>query len=420
MIPKFQVPDQVFRGFRIATMEQGDTPYGQLMDHVIGVSNGVILWVAPEADVPNFEAAQSIQGNQRWLTPGLIDCHTHLVYGGNRADEWEARLGGTSYEEIARAGGGILSSVRATREASLESLVASAQQRLACLMSEGVTTVEIKSGYGLDTQTELKMLQAARALPERLDVRVETTLLGAHAVPPEFRGRADEYVDLVCQEMIPQAGNLCSAVDAFCESIAFDVRQTTKVLETAKEHGLKIKVHAEQLSDLGMAAVAARMGAVSADHLEYLSPQDCAVLAEFGTVATLLPGAFYCLKETQKPPVKALLEHGVPIAIATDSNPGSSPVLSLLTMGHMACNFFGLTPEQSLTGMTRHAAQALGLNDKIGTVSSGKIADFAIWDVESPAEILYCLGGNRCVATFVNGIQRANDGGADTGMINEQ
>ena len=309
------------------------------------------------------------------------------------------RLGGVPYEEIARQGGGILSSVKATRAATEDQLVDAAVPRLTQLAAEGVTTVEIKSGYGLDLGTEFKMLRAAKRVGDRCGVHVETTLLGAHAVPPEFKGRAGDYLDLVCNEMIPAAANenLCGAVDAFCESIAFDVDQTKRVFEAGLAAGLKIKVHAEQLSDMGMAAEAARMGAISADHLEYLAAKDCPVLAEHQTVATLLPGAFYCLKETQKPPVAALLENKVPIAIATDSNPGSSPMLSLLLAGNMACNLFGLTPELSLAGMTRTAAKALSLADR-GEIRVGLRADFAIWNVNSPAEISYQIGGNPCAA----------------------
>ena len=401
--------DKIFRGFRIATLCESGVPYGEVAEHCLGVRDGKISWLAPDKQIPKIgPEIEVVEGNGRWLTPGLIDCHTHLVYGGNRADEWEARLGGKSYEAIAREGGGILSSLRNTRAATEQELVASAKQRLRCLMAEGVTTVEIKSGYGLDVETELKMLRAARRLESECEISVETTLLGAHAVPPEFKDRSDDYVQLVCNEMIPQAKGICSAVDAFCESIAFNVAQTRQVLSTALEHGLKIKVHAEQLTHMGMAAEAARMGAISADHLEYLSEADCEVLAEHGTVATLLPGAYYCLKETQCPPVRALRENQVPIAIATDSNPGSSPVLSLLLMGNMACNLFGLTPELALAGMTRNAAVALGLQDSIGTIEPGKAADFACWNVRSPAEIFYQIGGNPCVSTYKNGILRSN------------
>ena len=379
--------------------------YGVLESVAIGVSGGIIEWIHPESNLGILDSsAQLIDGENRWLTPGLIDCHTHLVYGGNRAMEWEQRLGGTPYEEIAKQGGGILSSVSSTRDTSESQLAQSAEKRLRHLVSEGVTTIEIKSGYGLDVETELKMLRAARSLESRCEVGIETTLLGAHTTPPEFKGRSDEYIDLVCNEMIPEAAEqkLCSAVDAFCESIAFDVPQTKRVLKAALDSGFNVKVHAEQLSSLGMAAEAARLGAISADHLEYLSQRDCQVLAEHGTVATLLPGAFYCLRETQLPPVAALIENGVPIAIATDSNPGSSPMLSILLAGNMACNIFRLTPEQALAGMTRNAAKALALDDR-GEISIGKRADFAVWSVESPAEILYSIGGNPCFAVYRDG-----------------
>ena len=402
--------ETVFLNFRVASMSDSPEPYGAMHDVAIGVADGMIEWILPQAGLPKFDSnVEIIDGQNKWLTPGLIDCHTHLVYGGNRATEWEMRLGGVPYEEIARQGGGILSSVKATRAASEADLVEAAVPRLQQLTSEGVTTVEIKSGYGLDVDTEFKMLRAAKKVGDRCGVHVETTLLGAHAVPPEFKGRAGDYLDLVCNEMIPAAadGKLCGAVDAFCESIAFDVAQTRRVFEAGLAAGLKIKVHAEQLSDMGMAAEAARMGAISADHLEYLAAKDCSVLAEHQTVATLLPGAFYCLKETQKPPIAALIENKVPIAIATDSNPGSSPMLSLLLAGNMACNLFGLTPEIALAGMTRNAAQALALSDR-GQIRVGLRADFAVWNVDSPAEILYQIGGNPCAAVYRDGKKQAS------------
>ena len=399
-------PEKVFTNFRVASMVESPQPYGMLQDVAIGVSDGLTQWIQPTSDLPKFDdSVQIIDGKNQWMTPGLIDCHTHLVYGGNRANEWEMRLGGVPYEEIARQGGGILSSVTATRAATEEQLVESAATRLNCLVSEGVTTVEIKSGYGLDVETELKMLRSAKAVAERCNVHVETTLLGAHAVPPEFKGKPEDYLAIVCNEMIPAAvaEELCSSVDAFCESIAFDVPQTQQVFRAAIDAGLQIKVHAEQLTNMGMAAEAARMGAISADHLEYLSAEDCKILAEHGTVATLLPGAFYCLKETQKPPVAALLESGTRIAIATDSNPGSSPMLSLLLAGNMACNLFGLTPELALAGMTRNAAAALALSDR-GEIRVGARADFAVWNVGSMAEILYQIGGNPCTAVYRGGV----------------
>lgn len=413
--------DQIFTGFRLATMavpgtllgiDLADTPllklgeeaYGTVDNAVIGVASGKIAWIVPASSLTGTERlVETIEGHGRWLTPGLVDCHTHLVYGGNRANEWEARLSGTPYVAIARQGGGILSSVRSTRAASEDELVLSARGRLERLMAEGVTTVEIKSGYGLDLESELKMLRAARRLENDLDISVQTTLLAAHAVPPEFKGRADAYVDLICNEFIPAAKNQCSSVDAFCESIAFDCDQTARVFQAAIDNGLKIKVHAEQLTYTGMAVRAAEMGALSVDHLEYLTDADCEVLASCGTVATLLPGAFYCLHETKMPPIGALRKSGVPIAISTDSNPGSSPVVSLLLMGNMACNLYGLTCEEALVGMTRNAARALALQGQAGTLQPGARADFAVWNVDSPSEILYGVGHNPCVAVYRNG-----------------
>ncbi len=416
-------PETIFSGFKIATMANASTAfvcgfsgkpiyrsvidgeYGLLENVSIGVRNGTISWLALEEEIPTHEPSlvQRVDGQGALLTPGLIDCHTHLVYGGNRAVEWEMRLSGKTYEEIALSGGGILSSVRATRAASEQELFDSAANRLRYLMMEGVTTIEIKSGYGLDVENELKILRVARQLEQHFPISVETTLLGAHAIPPEFKGNADGYVRLVCESMIPQARDLCSSVDAFCESIAFDLEQTRHVFEASAKAGLQIKVHAEQLTHTGAAAMAAEMDAVSADHLEFLSESDCEIMRHHGTVATLLPGAFYCLKEKQKPPVNALRKNGVPIAIATDSNPGSSPVLSLLLMGNMACNLFEMTPAESLAGMTRNGAMALRLQQEIGTIEIGKRADFAAWNVNSPAELFYSIGHNPCVGVFKAG-----------------
>lgn len=414
-------PQRILEGFRIATLappgsvlardrngqvlfSQPPGAWGALDDAVIGLREGRIEWILPRGAVPPLpEQFERINGQGAWLTPGLIDCHTHLVHGGNRASEWAARLGGASYAEIARAGGGILSTVRQTRAASDEELLRSAQRRLQRLTGEGVTTVEIKSGYGLETTTELRMLKVARELEQQSGVRIVPVLLGAHAIPPEYAGRADAYVDLVCEEMIPAAVGLCEAVDLFCETIAFSVPQSVRVMEAARAHGLPFKVHAEQLSRSGIAVIAARMGAQSVDHIEYLEPEDCSVLAEHGTVAVLLPGAFYCLKETRRPPVRELLTQAVPIAVATDCNPGSSPLGSLLLAGNMACNLFGLTPEQALAGMTRHAARALGLQDSVGTLEPGKQADLAVWDVQDPAEILYGIGYNPCRQVYRRG-----------------
>lgn len=414
-------PDHVFCGFRLATMAETGSilatdqtgtwsfklpacPYGLVNDCSIGVLDGRIVWIAPNRVLPSFPASViHIDGSGKLLTPGLIDCHTHLIYAGNRADEWEARLNGTSYEQIARQGGGILSTVAATRTASLDELVRQAHFRLRRLLEEGVTTVEIKSGYGLDVASELKMLNAARRLAEQSEVTVETTLLAAHAVPPEFRNQPDRYIDLVCQEMIPAAVGLCNAVDVFCESIAFDVPQTVRVFNAAQAHGLKIKVHGEQLSHTGISVIAAEMGALSVDHLEYLTDSDCQRLASSSTVATLLPGAFYCLKESKKPPVQSLRSHGVPMGVATDCNPGSSPVTSLLLSANMACNLFGLTPVESLSAITANAARALGIQDDAGSLQPGRSADFAVWNVQSPAEIVYGLGHNPCVGSYRRG-----------------
>ena len=407
--------DAVFSNFRIATMStELSAPYGLVDGYSIGVANGKIVWLEPQSEINELvdslsrgdsgdSDVQIIDGDGQLLTPGLIDCHTHIIHGGNRAKEWEMRLNGRSYEEIAKSGGGILSTVTSTRDASKVQLVESANRRLKNLMREGVTTIEIKSGYGLNVETELKMLEAANQIGSQGSIRVEPTLLGAHATPPEFKDRSDEYVDLVCKEMIPGAKGLCTAVDVFTESIAFDLKQTERVFSAATDAGLQIKIHAEQLTRMGAAMMAAKLGAISADHLEYLSEADCEVLAEHGTVATLLPGAFYCLQETQKPPVAALRKSGVPIAIATDCNPGSSPVSSVLLTANMACNLFGLTPEEALAGITRNAARALRLDDQIGTIEVGKAADFVVWNVDSPAEIVYNLGATPVSQVYFAG-----------------
>lgn len=410
----------VFRGFNIATMDPNSAEikcelsgeplggltqqleYGTLNGTAIGVEGGKIKWLALERELDRnkFTFAQTVNGEGKLLTPGLIDCHSHLVFGGNRASEWERRLNGCSYEEIAKQGGGILSTVSATRAATEEELFQTASKRIKSLLGEGVTTVEIKSGYGLDLDSELKMLRVANRLGSEFPVSVEATLLAAHAVAPEFHGNPDGFIQHVCDFIIPQSAESCSAVDAFCETIAFNLAQTERVFERAKQFGLNIKVHAEQLSHTGAAALAANMGAISADHLEFLSDHDCATLGRHGTVATLLPGAFYCLNEKQKPPIAALRENQVPIAIATDSNPGSSPVLSLLLMGNMACNLFGLTPCEAIAGMTINAAKALQLDQTIGSIKKGKQADFATWHVHSPAELVYSIGGNPSAGVY--------------------
>ncbi len=398
--------DIVWLGADVASMApQWPQPYGLVADAAIVVAGGRITWVGPAAALDTGAARDVRACSGRLITPGLIDCHTHLVYGGDRAREFEQRLTGVSYEDIARAGGGILSTVTATRAASEAELIDAAGARLAVLAAEGVTTIEIKSGYGLDVDTELKMLRAARGLAARHPVTVRTTFLGAHALAPEFAGRADEYVDFVCRESLPAAARqgLADAVDVFCEGIGFSVEQSARVFDAALRSGLPVKLHAEQLSDLGGAALAARYRALSADHLEHASEGSVAAMADAGTVAVLLPGAFYFLRDTQRPPIELFRRHGVPMAVATDSNPGSSPVTSLLLMLNMACTLFGLTPEEALAGVTRNAARALGVDDWVGTLEPGKAADFVVWDVHTPAELAYRIGFNPCLEVVKDG-----------------
>ena len=384
--------DQLIENCHAATLCGDDL--GIVPDALVAIDGERISWVGRRADAPAFAGAHRHDGHGGWLTPGLVDCHTHLVFGGNRAHEFEMRLDGATYEQIARAGGGILSTVNATRAASEDALVATAAARLRTLLGEGVTTVEIKSGYGLDTANEIKMLRAARRLGREHPVQVSTTLLGAHALPPEYAGRADAYIDLVCDEMIPQAAGerLADAVDAFCEGIGFTPAQCERVFAAAQRHRLPVKLHADQLSNLGGAALAARFSALSADHLEYTDAQGAAAMAASGTVAVLLPGAFYALREKQPPPLAALREHGCAIAIATDCNPGSSPLLSPLLAMNMACTLFRLTPTEALAGFTRVAARALGLGDRLGTIAPGLRADLALWEIERPAELAYLMG----------------------------
>ncbi len=401
--------DRLLTDCRAATMAPGGAPYGEIRDAAVLIDEGRIAWIGPRADLPTgVDVRETDRLDGRWVTPGLIDGHTHLVFGGNRAPEFEQRLRGASYEEISRAGGGILSTVRATREADEATLLAQALSRLEGLTRDGVTTVEIKSGYGLDLETERKQLRVARAVGEAGGVRVRTTYLGLHALPPEFRDDRAAFVDLVVDTILPNlaAEGLVDAVDAYCEPIAFTPAEISRLFTTAQALGLPVKLHADQLSDGGGAALAARFGALSADHLEYTSDAGVAALAEAGTVAVLLPGAFLMLRETQAPPVEALRRAGVAMAVASDCNPGTSPMPSMLTAISLACTLFRLTPEEALSGATRHAARALGLQDAIGTLETGKYADLAVWSVEHPAELAYWLGKPLLAWSYVGGARR--------------
>lgn len=397
--------DMVIHNVHLATMEHG---YGELLDAAIAVKDGRIAWFGPGDELPASGAVLH-DGQGCWLTPGLIDCHTHIVHAGNRSDEFEARLNGASYEDISRAGGGIMSTVRATRAASDDELLRQSLPRVLALLAEGVTTLEIKSGYGLDGDSEAKMLRVARRIGQQLPVSVRTTFLGAHALPPEYAGRADAYVDLLCAQMLPAlAGDgLVDAVDAFCERIGFTPAQTERVFAAAQALGLPVKLHAEQLSDLGGAALVARYGGLSADHLEFLSDDGVAAMACHGTVAVLLPGAYYFLRETQPPPVAALRAAGVPMAVSTDCNPGTSPMTSLLLAMNMACTLWRLTPQEALAGCTLHAARALGLQQETGSLAIGKRADFVLWRIARPADLAYALGLNPCAGVVHGGVWRA-------------
>ncbi len=386
--------DRLWTNARLATMRADLPGLGVVEGGAIGLREGRIAFAGPAADAPN--AADVIDCDGRWITPGLIDAHTHLVFAGDRIAEFELRQKGASYEEIARAGGGIASTVAATRAASEAALVRSALPRLDALIAEGVTTIEIKSGYGLTLTDEAKMLRAARTLGDARPVTVRTTFLGAHALPGEFVGDPDGYIDLLCEQVLPAiaAEGLADAVDAFCENIGFTPAQTERMFAAAAAHGLPVKLHAEQLSNQHGAALAARHGALSADHLEYLDEPGIAAVRDAGTVAMLLPGAFYFLRETKLPPVAALRAAGVPIALATDCNPGTSPLTSLLLTMNMGAVLFGLTTDECLLGVTRHAAQALGLSDSIGTIEAGKRCDLAIWDIERPSDLVGRMGLN--------------------------
>lgn len=400
--------DLLVRNARIATMESGGEPWGVVPGDSIAIRNGSIAWMGPIARMPSElrGADAELDAEQRWVTPGLVDCHTHLVFGGDRAREFEQRLEGASYEEIARAGGGILSTVQATRSATEQELVASGARRLGTLAARGVTTVEIKSGYGLDLETELRMLAAARSLDARTGVRVRTTLLGAHALPPEYVDERAAYVRLVCERMIPAAAaeGLADAVDAFGERIAFTPEECGRVFEAARAAGLPVRLHADQLSDQGGAALAASHGARSADHLEHTSEEGVRAMAAAGTAAVLLPGAAHFLRDATVPPVASFRAHGVPMAVATDLNPGSSPLLDPLQAMGLACLLFRLTPEEALAGMTRHAARVLGLEEEIGTLAPGKRADLVCWDVGHPSELAYWMGAELTAVVVRSGV----------------
>ena len=390
-----------------ATMDDGADPYGMVQNAALAIEGGKIAWVGPRDVMPvGFGDWPTLDYGDRLITPALIDAHTHVVFGGSRAVEFEMRLNGASYEEIARAGGGILSTVSATRAASEDVLLADALIRVDALLAEGVSCIEIKSGYGLDVDTELKMLRVARRIGEVRPVRVKTSFLGAHAVPPEYKARPDAYMQEVCIPTlrVAQQEGLVDAVDGFCEGIAFDPSQIAMVFDAANELGLPVKLHAEQLSNLGGAALAASYGALSADHIEYLDEAGVSAMAQAGTVGVLLPGAFYTLRETQVPPVDLMRRYEVPIALATDCNPGSSPLMSMLLTMNMACTLFRLTPEEALAAVTRHAAWALGLKDT-GMIAAGQRADLAVWDVTHPAELSYRIGFNPLHTRFFGGLQ---------------
>ncbi len=399
--------DLLLTDCRAATMDGAG--YGTIEDAAIAIRGDHIAWVGSRGDLPKQQAKETVSLGGRWVTPGLVECHTHLVFGGDRAHEFELRLGGASYEDIAKAGGGIVSTVKATRAASEEELLASAKKRLDLLMTEGVTMVEIKSGYGLDVENELKQLRVARALENGNGVTIKTTCLAAHALPPEYAGRSDDYIDLVCNEILPAvaAEGLADAVDVFSERIAFTAAQTERVFNTAKRLALPVKLHADQLSDMGGAALAARYGALSADHIEYSSAAGIAAMGTSGTVAVVLPGAFDFLREKQVPPIDLLRQNNVRIAISTDCNPGSSPMLSLLTMMNMACTLFRMTPEETLAGVTCNAAAALGMGGTHGMLKNGYAADLAIWNINRPAELSYWLGHHPCAGVIHAGSWRS-------------
>ena len=397
----------LFVNVNLATMVDEQCEYGAIENAALAVSQGKIVWLGRMSELPHYDKSvvTVIDGEGKWLTPGLVDCHTHLVYGGNRANEFEMRLQGKSYQEIANAGGGIVSTVDATRAATANELFNSALPRLKALHQQGVSTVEIKSGYGLDTENEIKMLNVAGQLAQQLPVTIKRTFLGAHALPIEYKDNADGYIDLVCNEMIPQIAKdtLADAVDVFCEGIGFSVAQTERVFQAAKSHNLPVKVHAEQLSNLGGTELAAQYQGLSSDHIEFLDEAGVQAMAKSGMTAVLLPGAFYFLRETQLPPISLLRKHGVKMAIATDANPGSSPINNIQLMLNMACTLFRLTPAEALAGVTRNGAAALGLANKKGQLAVGFDADIALWNINQPAELCYQFGVNPLIQLYCAG-----------------
>ena len=397
--------DTLWVNARLATMTPGGAPYGAIEDGALAARDGVIVWVGARAKLPaGVQVSHTIDAGGRWITPGLIDPHTHLIFGGERVADFERRVSGESYVAAAGSGSGIAHTVALTRAADEDTLFATAARRLRTMIANGTTTVEIKSGYGLDVETELRLLRVARRLGRELGITVRTTYLGAHVVPAEYSGRRDEYLDLVCDVMLPRVARegLADAVDVFCDTIAFSPAETGRVLAAAQRLGLPAKLHADQIADTGAAALAAEYGALSADHLEHTGEDGVAALARAGTVAVLLPGAYYYLREIVKPPVEALRAHGVPLALATDCNPGTSPILTLPTVMNMACVLFGLTPEEALAGVTRNAACALGLADR-GELRVGARCDLALWDAGSPAELCYWLGASTCAGMVIGG-----------------
>ena len=401
--------DQVITNIHIATMNsEVDKDYGIIRDAAIGIKDGNIAWCGSAVDFPEFDSLQTplVNGGGKWITPSFIDCHSHIVFAGSRANEFEMRLNGASYQDIAAQGGGIISTVNATRDADHETLFVAAKDRLNALLNEGVTTVEIKSGYGLDIDSEIKMLEVAEQLNQHHPIDVQKTFLGAHALPPEYKDKADDYISLVCDEMLPKVVelDLADAVDAFCEGVGFSNAQTRRVFEAAKAYNLPVKLHAEQLSNLNGAQLVAEYGGLSADHIEFLDEVGVKAMANANTVAVLLPGAFYFLRETQLPPIDLLRQYEVPMAIATDFNPGTSPICSVQLMLNMACTLFRLTPAEALAGVTVNAAQALGLDDR-GLIKVGLNADFALWDIDSPAELSYQYGVNPLKGLWKDGKQ---------------